>query len=419
MTLLLILLLALLILAIALFSAAETAFFSLSSMKVKALREDASPRKRLVAELVLRPKDLLITLIICIVITSILVQNVVATLFEGAAHNWAYSVGVPLALNLVLGEVIPKALAMSNNERISCWTAPIVYRIQKLLVPVRWVLGSLTNHVVRICFFFLRTEREISLEELGLALRTSQERGVVQPDEARLINGYLHLQEASVKELMRPREEVLFYDMQEPLSRLTHLLVDQELSRVPVCQRSLDEVLGIMTAQTFFLHREEIRDQGGLTTHLEKPFFVPESTPADTLLKQMYAHRTPFAMVVDEYGSISGLIAMEDLIEVVVGQIADRRDEKSRYTQASDDVIIASGKLEITEFAQIFQCSLESRSNVVTLGGWLIEQLGDIPKSGTKYVTKDFLFQVLSADSRRIRRIYVRRLRPAKGKMRT
>lgn len=117
------------------------------------------------------------------------------------------------------------------------------------------------------------------------------------------------------------------------------------------------------------------------------------------------------AIVVDEYGAISGLISQEDLIETVVGEISDRRDPKSSlFTRSSEDVIIASGKLELSTFREIFGIPLKSHENTVTLSGWLIEQLGDIPTPGTKYANDQFLFYVLAADPNRIRRIYVRKL---------
>ena len=121
-------------------------------------------------------------------------------------------------------------------------------------------------------------------------------------------------------------------------------------------------------------------------------------------------------MVVDEYGSISGVIALEDLVEAVIGQIADRRDDVSHFTQPSDDIVIASGKLELIEFEEIFDYHLESPNNMATIGGWLTELTGDIPKSGTKVERHGFLFHVLASDVNRVRRVYIRRLRPKKRK---
>jgi CBS domain containing-hemolysin-like protein len=119
---------------------------------------------------------------------------------------------------------------------------------------------------------------------------------------------------------------------------------------------------------------------------------------------------------VDEYSSVSGIIAFEDLVEVVIGEISDRRDAKMLFTRSKGDVIIASGKLELADFEEIFQYELSSPNNMVTIGGWLTEQLGDIPKTGTKYVTDEFLFHVLSADHTRVRRVYIRKLTSGDGR---
>lgn len=360
------------------------------------------------------PRDLLVTMIIAIIVMSILVQNVVSSLFS-AHSNWLLNVGVPLALNLVLGETIPKSIALASNESIAYKVAPILRIAEEILYPVRKILSGMSNATVRICFFFMQKEEEISIDELKHTLKASREFGVLHPDEAELIDGYLTLQEATVKELMRPREEVIFYDIEEPLTKLVHFFVDQELSRVPVCKESFDNVLGIMTSQIFFTQRESIKTIEDLLARLQKPFYIPESTEGETLLAQFYERNEDIGIVVDEYGSISGLIAREDLVEVVVGEISDRRDEKKAYTRSGDDVIIASGKLELAEFEDIFNYHLKSEANVVTIGGWLTEKLGEIPKSGAKFETKDFLFHVLAADKTRVRRVYIRRL---KGKKR-
>ena len=134
------------------------------------------------------------------------------------------------------------------------------------------------------------------------------------------------------------------------------------------------------------------------------------------LLKYFYEHEETIAVVVDEYGSVSGLIALEDLVETIVGQIADRRDETSHYTQPSEDIVIASGKLELIEFEEIFDYHLESPNNMATIGGWLTELLGDIPKSGAKVERHGFLFHVLASDMNRVRRVYIRRFRSKKRK---
>jgi CBS domain containing-hemolysin-like protein len=411
-TLLLIVLLLLFLLSLAVFSGAETAFFSLSSMQIKAFKKDRDPKKRLISFLLSNPRELLVTFIILIVVMSLAIQNTVSALFS-RQESWLLNIGIPLTINLVVGEMIPKSLALPNNVRIAYRFAALLFWMQKILFPVRKLLSFLAGFVVPVLFFFLRKEKEISIDELQHALKTSREQGILHPEEAELIRGYLYLQESTVKELMRPREEVIFFEKEDPLSRLIHLFVDLECTRIPLCEGGLDKILGIISSRLFFLHRNTVAETKDLVPIVKKPYFVPETTKADVLLKQFYEKKETFAIVVDEYGSISGIISLEDLVEEVIGDIADRRDQKASYTRSEGGVIITSGKFELSEFEEIFDISLKSENNMVTIGGWLTEQLGDIPKPGTKYQAQGFLFHVLAADPTRVRRIYIRQQTPA------
>ncbi|NGX40055.1 MAG: Hemolysin C [Chlamydiae bacterium] len=377
-------------------------------MKVAAFRKSKNWKKVLTARLLDSPRDLLITLIMINVVFGILVQNVVSNIF-GDFAGWLLNVGVPLGLTLVFGEFIPKSVGIANNERLSPHVSPFLSKVNRLFFPFRKGLIAITSFVSRLFFFFLKKEEEISTDELQHALSTSRATGVLAEDEAELMRGYLKLQQSSARGFMRPREEVLYFDVEDPLSKLVHLFVDQECTRIPVCDGAIDNVKGIMTSGQFFLHGESLKESRDILPLLKKPFFVPESIPANTLLDQMYETRESLAIVVDEYGAFSGLIALEDLVEAVVGEIFDRRDEKGRYTRSGNDVIIASGKLELMELETIFGVPLKSVNNMVTIGGWLTEKLGDIPKSGQKFQWKTLHFNVLSSDAKRVRRVYIRR----------
>jgi putative hemolysin len=313
----LIVLLLLFLLSLAIFSGAETALFSLSSMQIKAFKKDPDPKKRLISFLLSNPRELLVTLIMLIIVMSLAIQSTVSALFA-KQESWLLNVAVPLAINLVLGEMIPKSLALPNNVRVSYRFAFLLFWIQKILFPIRKMLSLIAGFVVPILFFFLKKEKEISIDELQHALKTSKEQGILHQEEAELIRGYLHLQESTVKELMRPREEVIFFEKEEPLSRLTHLFVDQECTRIPLCEGGLDKILGIISSRLFFLHRNSVSETKDLIPIVKKPYFVPETTKADVLLKQLYEKKETFAIVVDEYGSISGIISLEDLVEEVI-----------------------------------------------------------------------------------------------------
>lgn len=390
------------------FSGSEAALFSLSITQIKTYQTDANPRRRLIASLLSQPRDLLVTIFMLNTLVNILLQNVISHMF-GQFASWWLKVGVPLALTLVFGEIIPKYLGLQNNVAFSYAFAPIIHLGQTWIGPIRKAIIAITTPISRILFFFLKKEEEISKEELEHVLKTSEEHGVFDKNESELICGYLELQDTTVKELMRPRGDIMFYDIEEPLSKLTHLFVDQEYSRVPVCDNNLDKILGIITAKQYFLHRDKLNQPTDIIPILTKPFYVPETTPTRLLLRKFNERGEVIALVVDEYGSISGLITREDLLEVVIGEIADLRDKKERYTRAGKNEIIASGKLELADFNEIFKVNLESPGNMVTIGGWLTESLGEIPKSGSKYELENFLFQVLAATPSRIRRLYIRK----------
>lgn len=391
-------------------SLSQIALFSLSSSTVKLYSGQPGRRPRLIARLLGRPKELLVTLLMCDIGANILVQNSAADLF-GEMSGWLLKVGVPLLLTLFLGEIIPKTLALANNKRIALAVVPAINILAKILTPVRLLLTKVTSTLSQFLFFFLKHEEEISKEELHAVLKSSERHGVLTPSEAELADGYLSLTDTTVKERMRPRHEIYVYSLTDSIDRLLYLFVEKECSRVPVCEQDdLQTMIGILSANDYFASRDQIREPTHIRPLLTKPHYVPETIAARALLKHFLHSPHKMGIVVDEYGTISGLITQEDLIEVVVGEITDRRDEKVRYTPAGENVIITSGKFELSEFEDVFGVELPSESHMVTLGGWLTEQLGEIPKSGTKYTWQGFLFQVLASDPQRVRRIYIRRM---------
>jgi len=394
------------------FSGSETALFSLSPMRIKTYRTDPNPKRRLISELLQQPRDLLVTVFMLNTLVNILIQNISSRIF-GVEAGWGLKVGVPLLITLFLGEIIPKIICMQNNVAIADHIIPSINFFHRLLASVRKVTVAVTYPISRILFFYLEKEKSISKEEFEHVLETSEKHGVLDTDEAVLVRGYLKLQEATVKEMMTPKEDILFYEINEPLTKLIHLLVDQECSRLPVCRENIDEVLGIIEGKHFFLYGETFSAGKDIRKILKKPFYVPETTHVRVLMRQFDESNQVIALVVDEYGSISGLVTREDIAEIVIGEIKDRRDQKPLYTVAGKWEIIASGKLELAEFNRLFNVALTSCSNMVTIGGWLIEQLGEIPKGGTTFESHDFLFQVLAADPNRIRRLYIRKFKKA------
>lgn len=394
-------------------SASEAALFSLSSIKIKSFKDSADFHERLVAKLLSQPRDLLVTVFLLNTLVNILLQNVVSHAFMNTG-GWLIVVGLPFILLLIFGEIVPKYLGIQNNVSFSKNAAPTLNFLQNLFYPIRKFIIYILSPITRILFFFLKRDSDISLDELQHVLKQSEEAGILNSEERELIWGYVNLQETTVREIMRPRQDILYYDIREPLTKLIHLFVDKQCTRIPVCEKDLENILGIIDARQYFIHRNTIENAEHLKKFLWKPYYIPETILSRTLLTKLEESAQEMALVVDEFGSISGLITYEDLVEVVVGKISDLRDQKAIFTQAGENEIIASGKMELNDFNKLFNTELTSDS-MITLGGWLTEQMGDIPKSGSKFETNDFLFQVLAAEPNRIRRIYVRKknhLRP-------
>ena len=187
---------------------------------------------------------------------NILIQNVISNLVEPSASP-LLTVGAPLLLTLFFGEAIPKSIAISRNLKVSVATAPLLYAIRTLISPIRNILTKIALKISRVTFFFLRAEPEISYDELKYALISSQERGVISRDEAKLIHGALKIDEALVKGIMTARSDILMVQITDPIEKLLYTFVDEECSQVPVVQGNIDSVIGVTTSAQFFLHQSQ------------------------------------------------------------------------------------------------------------------------------------------------------------------
>lgn len=394
----------LLVYASAWISSAETALFSLPAHRVNLFKSEKGSAKQLIAKLLSSPRDLLVTVFMINTFINIVLQNVASDLFKES--SWTLKVGVPLIITLIFGEVIPKYLGLQNNQSIALKCAPALERLSDWLAPMRKLIISITSPLSRILFFFLRRENVITKSEIEHVIKTSKNQGVLTTDEAELLAGYLNLSDAEVKELMQPKEDIHFYDVDDPLSELERLFVEEECTRVPVCKGDLDHVLGIISSMRYF--RE--RDRKEIVEVLAKPFYVPETMQAKALLRKMNELEERIALVVDEYGSICGLIAREDLIAVVIGQIDDPTSVQELYIPAGHNEAIASGKWDLADFNEYFKTDLKSQTGMISIGGWLVEMHGDIPKSGDKIELQGFLFHVLAAQPTRITRLFIKKV---------
>lgn len=410
---LLIIALVLLLLLSGFFSTSETALFSLSSVKRGTFKRSEKKGRRAAALLLERPKSLLITILIMNVAINLGVQNVTSSIF-GHVSSVLLTVVVPFVLTLVFGEILPKTIAVTKDESISAAVAPILLLISRILTPIRYVFIKITTVASYMVSHIFKKDREITTEEIKHAIMASKDTGLMSKDEVKLLLGSLRLSDTDVKEVMCPRQNIFFHDIHDSPQKLRDLFAEKRLSKIPVVDRDIDNVIGIVKAAEFFANNHKIHEAKDIESIMEKPLFMPEGMLSRTLLAHFDEDKKEIAMLVDEYGGISGLITREDLVEIVVGQIKDQREEKTLFTRQGDNVIICSGKYELNDLEQLFEIEIQKYEHESTVGGYLLEILGDIPKSGYKVEKNGLLFHVLLATESKVSRVYIKNL--TKGK---
>ncbi|MBN1914514.1 MAG: HlyC/CorC family transporter [Parachlamydiales bacterium] len=391
-------------------SGSETAFFSLPPYTLQSYQKSGDSRKKIVASLLHKPQELLVTILILNIFCNILIQNTVSSLF-GTMSGWLLKVGVPLAITLVIGEIIPKSLAISNNAFISQKVSVFLQFFYNLIAPIRIALTKITNFLSHYLFFFLKRSKPLTKDELQMIVTISEQEGILDPMEKRVIDGYLDLLHTFAKEKMRPRDEIVYYRIGEPIDQLIQCFTKRKAEKIPVCQDDLNNVLGMINFDMFFENIHVIKNSKEVRPYLSKPLYLPDTTLCWDALILMEQKKEFFALIVDEYGIICGEMSREDLFESIIGEVHGVREEKQNFRVVEENVIIASGKMEIEEFEKFFGVILYSKSHPATIAGFILDQLGDIPQSGTKFKTQDFLFYILGADEKKIDKIFIRRLK--------
>lgn len=393
----------------AFFSCSEVAFFSLPTSKVRGFRANNDPKKQRVARILSRSKSLLVTIFMYNTIVNVLLQNSSSELFAGPESGWLLKVGFPLVLVLFIGELIPKYLGLIHNERLAIRFSPAIEWFEWVITPLRVVITRIAYILSRLFFFFLKAEPPMSKEELAHILQSSEGKGILHKDEHALIYGVLNLEDKQISELMRPRNEMPIYDIQEPLSKLNYLFSEEMLLEVALVEMPQENMLGVIRARDFFLKRSTITKGQDLLKILRKPFYVPETTSAKTVLRELHLEITDTAWVVDEYGATCGMITEKDLLGEIVGKTLKSSSEKPEFERISKNAIVASGTMPLDDVRKLFQVELESKYHMVTIGGLITERLGTIPRAGVTHEEEQLFMRVLSSDPTRVRKVYLQK----------
>lgn len=313
-------------------------------------------------------------------------------------------------LSLVVGELVPKRLALNNPEQIAIGMASPMQVLARITAPAVHLLSYSTDIVLRLLGIGPSTEPEITEEEIKILIEQGTEAGTFEEAEQDMLNRVFRLGDRRVSALMTPRPDIVWLDLEDSSDVNRYKMINCSHTRFPVCQGEIDNVLGVLQVNT--LLAQCLAGQGlDLTSSLRSPVFVPESTRVLKVLELFKQSGPHLALVVDEYGIIQGLVTLNDILEAIIGDIPSVDDtDEAQAVQREDGSWLVDGMLPVEEFRQLFDIEElpgEQRGNYHTLGGFVITHLGRIPTAADRFEWSGLRFEVMDMDGNRVDKVLV------------
>ncbi len=395
----------------AFFSGSETALFSLDPMALEKLKQKKPARGSTIFRLLDRPQRLLISIVLGNMLVNILASTLAerssARLFSGGAFHWIFSTVVMTFLILVLGEIVPKTLAIKRAEKVSLKIAPWISIVEVLVMPLRAAVRFVSDRVLGLLGGGKpSSEPPLTKEELATAIELGTYEGTLNGDEKEMISEIFELGDKIVRQLMTPRNEIVSFEVDTPLKKVTAVIKEKDYSRIPIYAGKAENVIGFLYPKDLIMARARGAEKIELGSYLRQPYYVPETMKASRLLKEFLDRKIHIALVVDEYGGLAGLIALDDLIEEIVGEIRERGEVRHDYEKLNDDAIKLRGRTELDYIKDEFGLELFSEENV-TLSGYLCERIGRLSKPGDVHEEGEVRFEVLTMKGNRIGQVMV------------
>ncbi|QKQ72541.1 hemolysin family protein [Nostoc sp. TCL240-02] len=421
-----ILIILVLIIANGVFSMSEMAIVSARKVRLQQLANQGDAKARAALKLAESPNHFLSTVQVGISLIGILTGA-----FGGATIASRLAVYVKLVpllapysepisfgivvliityLSLIVGELVPKRLALNNPERIASIVAIPMQALAAIASPVVFLLSASTDLILRVLGITASTEPQVTEEEIKILIEQGTEAGTFEEAEQDMVERVFRLGDRPVSYLMTPRPDIVWLDLEDSPEENRQKMVDSAYSRYPVCQAGLDNVLGVIPV-TDLLARSFRGEPLDLTVGLRQPVFVPESTRGLKVLELFKQTITHMALVVDEYGVIQGLVTLNDIMSEIVGDVpsTDGQDQP-QAVQREDGSWLLDGMLPVEEFLELFgmeEWESEERGSYQTLGGFVITHLGRIPAAADHFEWQSMRIEVMDMDGNRVDKVLV------------
>ena len=423
-----------LIVANGLFAMAEIAVVSARKARLQQRAEEGDSGAKIALELANSPSRVLATLQIGITLVGILagafggaiIAEQVAPQLNRIAwiapHGGAVSLFIVVVgityLSLIIGELVPKQIALNHAERISAAVAPFMRTLSWLGSPLVHLLSFSTQVVLRVFGIRPSAETSVTEEEIKLMIEQGTLEGVFEPTEQEMVERVFRLGDRTASALMTPRPDVVWLDPNEPAEEIQKKITADSHTHYPVAEGQIDRIIGLVNSKDLLSQNLSCRPID-LRSVLRPALFIPESMPAFDVLERLKQKRAHVAFVIDEHGGFQGLVTTSDILEAIVGDIPlPDETEEAEIIRREDGSWLVDGKVladELKELLDVHTLPFEDENLYQTLGGLVMAFLGRIPKSGDRFDWGGFRFEVMDMDGHRVDKVLIRALTPESG----
>ena len=393
------------------FSSSETSLFSLSNVQLEQMRQDQHPRIGLIQQLLSQPRRLIITILIgneLVNVTASVICAVIVIRALGAEHKWINLI-IMVPLLLLIGEITPKVLAIRHNVAFSSFESRPIEWFARLIKPLRLIVRSVADWFITLIIGKDRSRGNIITEDMVRILaREALGEGVLDHFEAQFIEQIFDFGNKTLEDVMTPRSDIFFLAIDRSLQEIIVEVCKSRHTKIPIYQENRDNVCGILhTRDLLGIDIEKFsKDPQRLQGLLRKPYFVPESKLAADLFRTFRERKLSIALTVDEYGGVTGLVTMEDLLECIFGEIHSPSDEVHQVSikDLGEGRYAVEGSMPVTEFNQEMGSELSDEWGE-TIGGLLLHHYGELPPQGDKIEIDGFRFIVTEVEENRIKAV--------------
>ncbi len=381
------------------FSATETAFSSMNKTRLKAMAEKDNKRAILALKLADSYDKLISTILIGNNIVNIALASIGTVLFVNLYGDIGATISTVIitVAVLIFGEITPKSIAKDYPEKFAMFSSPYIRMLIWLLTPVCSLFSLWKKLVGKL--FKSEDDDKLSQEELLLIVDEAEQEGGIDTDEGDLLRNAIEFTEIRAEDILTHRVDLEAVSKDAPKEEIAQKFSDTRFSRLLVYNENIDDIVGVIHLKDFYKDNGIIKDD--ISTIMSPPLFIHKFEKIDDLLKQLQQAKSHIAVVVDEYGGTLGIVTMEDILEELVGDIWDEHDEViERFTEISENTFLVDCTTNFDEFCDFFE--LESDSESISLGGFIMEHLGRIPEANDKFSIEHLDFIIEETDSRRI-----------------